>query len=80
MKPSTVQKNNSKSLILSLAGIALLSLMTSCTVDEIETTPNNNKNSITVKEQFFQKGDTIPETNKEVDIVPPTSQIPPKKP
>jgi hypothetical protein len=71
MKPSTIQKNNSKSLILSLAGIALLSLMTSCTVDEIETLPKNNPTTTLIKEQFLQRGDTIPETNKGGDIDPP---------
>jgi hypothetical protein len=76
MKPSTVQKNNSKSLILSLAGIALLSLMTSCTVDEIETLPNNNSTTIVIKEQFLQRGDSTATTNKDGDIDPPT---PPKK-
>ena len=80
MKPSTIQKNITKSLILSLAGIALLSLTTSCTVDEIETLPTDNSTTIIIKEQFLQRGDTIPETNKDGDIVPPTSQIPPKKP
>ena len=71
MKPSTIQKNISKSLILLLAGIALLSLMTSCTADEMEILPTNNSTTIIIKEQFLQRGDTIPETNKDGDIVPP---------
>ena len=76
MKPSNIQKNNLKSLFLSLAVIAVLSLMTSCTADEMETLPTNNSTTIVIKEQFLQRGDTIPETNKDGDIDPP---IPPKK-
>ena len=50
--------------------------MTSCTADEMETLPTNNSTTIVIKEQFLQRGDTIPETNKDGDIDPP---IPPKK-
>lgn len=71
MKPSNIQKNNLKSLFLSLAVIAVLSLMTSCTADEIETLPKNNPTTTLIKEQFLQRGDSTATTNKDGDIDPP---------
>jgi len=81
MKPSTIQKNQLKSVVLSLTGFVLLSLSASCTVDEIETLPNNNSTAVIVKEKFLQK-DASTISNRGDDYVPPViiATIPPKKP
>lgn len=79
MKSITILKINLKSFILSLAGIILLSLTTSCTVDEIENGSSTKAKTFILKEQVFHKGDSLQYSGKPNDSLPVGEIIPPIK-
>ncbi len=82
MKSTTILKNKSKYFKLSFAVLAIVSLMTSCTVDEIES----DTTSIILKEQLLQRSDSLQYLGKPNDslpdghIVPPIKNTPPPPP
>lgn len=79
MKSTTILKNKSKYFKLSFAVIAVVSLMTSCTVDEIETEPTRDTTTIVLKEKLLQRGDSLQYTGKPIDSLPNGDIIPPIK-
>lgn len=73
MKSTTILKNKSKYFKLLFAVIAIVSLMTSCTVDEIES----DTTSIILKEQLLQRSDSLQYSGKPIDSLPDGEIIPP---
>lgn len=77
----THSKVSLNKIIIAVAILASMSSLISCSVDEMEPiNPTATTNTIMINEQFSQRKDSIQNTGKDGDIVPPTSQIPPKKP
>ena len=75
MKSTTILKNKSKYFKLSFAVLSIVSLMTSCTVDEIES----DTTSIILKEQLLQRSDSLQYSGKPNDSLPDGNIVPPIK-
>ena len=77
----THSKVSLNKIIIAVAILASMSSLISCSVDEMEPiNPTVTTNTIMINEQFSQRKDSIQNTGKDGDIVPPINPIPPKKP